>query len=56
MEVSAIAVQQAQSQLNASAAMLKKNAQAEQALINIIAESQQSAPTGGRGQNLDILA
>jgi len=52
MEVSAIMLQQAGSQTNLGLAMLKKNAQAEQSMVNMIAQS--APPTGGRGQNLDV--
>lgn len=51
MEVSAAALQQVTAQTNAALSMVKKNAQAEQALVNMIA---QNTPSGGRGQNLDI--
>jgi hypothetical protein len=51
MEVAAIALQQASAQTNATLAMVKQNAQTEQALIEMIA---QSSPSGSRGQNLDI--
>lgn len=51
MEVAAIALQQASSQTNTALAMVKQAVQAEQALVNAIA---QSSPSGGRGQNLDV--
>lgn len=51
MEIAAIAVQQASAQLNTALSMVKNNAQAEQSLVNVIA---QSSPGAGRGQNLDI--
>ena len=55
MEVAAVALQQAGSQTNAALSMVKKNAQAEQALSNALTQSAQSSPTGPRGQNLDIM-
>lgn len=50
MEVAAVAIQQAQAQTNAALSMVKKNAQADQALVNVIEQTIRS----GRGQNLDI--
>lgn len=51
MEVAALALQQAQSQTNLAMNVLKKNAQAEQALVNMIT---QAAASGGRGQVVDV--
>ncbi len=51
MDVAAIALQQAGSQTNTALSMLKRTAQAEQSLVNVIA---QSVSNGRRGQNLDI--
>ena len=51
MEVAAAALQQAGTQTNVALSMLKKNAQAEQAIANML---QQSSASGSRGNNLDI--
>jgi len=50
MEVASVAVQQASSQTNAGVAMLKKTAQAEQAVVQALTQSS----NGARGQLLDI--
>jgi len=49
----AVAIQQATLQGNIGMAMVKQQAQAEQSIVNMIA---QSTPTGSRGQNLNITA
>jgi hypothetical protein len=54
MEISAVAVQQAQSQNAFASAMLKKTAQSEQALVNLVDQAVQSGGSASRGQNLDI--
>jgi len=38
-------------QTNLALSFIKKNAQADQSLVNMIA---QSSPSGGRGQNVDM--
>lgn len=53
MEVAAIALQQANAQTNLGLSLMKKSAQADQALINVLDQTVQSSG-GGRGQNLDI--
>lgn len=53
MELAAVAVQQAQAQSAIALAVLKANAQAEQALVNMI---DQMVPKGSLGSQLDILA
>ncbi len=50
----ALVAQQAQLQTNVALSMIKKNAQADQKLINTIAQAVQSAPTAGRGSLLDV--
>ncbi len=54
MELAALALQQAQLQTNIGMAMIKQGSQNEQNLINMIAQSIQSSPSAGCGQNLDI--
>lgn len=50
MEAAALTAQQASLQQNLSLSFVKKNAQAEQSLVNMIAQN--SSPE--RGQNLDV--
>ncbi|MFH1157357.1 MAG: hypothetical protein V1721_00490 [Pseudomonadota bacterium] len=54
MELAALALQQASLQTNIALALIKNNAQTEQALVNMIAQTVQSSPSGGRGKNIDI--
>ena len=54
MEIAALALQQASLQTNIAMAMIKQGAQTEQSLVNMIAQTIQSSPSGGRGQSLDI--
>ena len=54
MELAALALQQANFQTNIGIAMIKQGSQNEQNLINMIAQSVQSSPSIGCGQNLDI--
>lgn len=50
MEVAALAAQQANLQMNTALSMVKKNAEAEQSLVNVLVQN-----TGaGRGQNFDV--
>ena len=51
MEVVAVTLQQTGSQTSAALSMIKKDAQTERTIVNMIA---QSAASGSRGQNLDI--
>lgn len=50
---SIVTAQQLGAQSNIALSALKQNAQAEQELVNMIA---QSSPSGGRGQNVDLTA
>lgn len=53
MDTNPIALQQAQLQANIAMAMVKKNAQADQKFVEMIAQNT-PAPTSGRGQLLDV--
>lgn len=53
MEVAAVAVQQAMLQSNLGLAMVKKNADMQQAMVNMIAETVNAT---GRGQMVNIRA
>jgi len=53
MEVSAVALQQAGANARTAVAMVKKAAEADQAVVNLIA---QSSPSSGRGQIVDVTA
>jgi len=56
MEIPAgYAAQQAITQQNVALSVLKKSAQADQQLANILAESAQNTASGSRGGNLNIL-
>lgn len=55
METSAIVLQQAQLQTNIALSMVKKNAQADQKFVEMIAQNSPS-PSSGRGQLLDVTA
>ena len=46
-----ISAQQMSAQNNVMLSSIKQNAQVEQELVNVIA---QSSPSGGRGQNVDL--
>jgi hypothetical protein len=46
-----VTAQQLSAQNNATLSFIRQNAQAEQSLANVIA---QSSPSGGRGQNVDL--
>jgi hypothetical protein len=48
---SIVSAQQQGTQNNLMLSFIKQNAQAEQSLVNMIA---QSSPSGGRGQNVDL--
>ena len=48
---SIVTAQQSNAQTNLSVSILKKNAQAEESVVNMI---EQSSPSGGRGQNVDL--
>ncbi len=50
MDIAASGLQQA----NVALSMIKNKAQTEQALVNIIQQSIQSAPLSSRGSNLDV--
>lgn len=50
MEVAALAAQQAQYQMNAALSMVKKNAEADQALVNVLVQNSADF----RGQNFDV--
>jgi hypothetical protein len=54
MDVSSVSLQQAGPQTDAALSMLKKNVEADQAIVNVIQKSIRSSPTGGRGNNLDV--
>lgn len=57
MEPASLIVQQAMYQMNVSLSLIKQSAQAQQSLVNMIAESAASAPhPSGRGSNVNILA
>ena len=53
MDVSSIGVQQAAYQTKATTALIRQNAEAEQALANALT---QAAATNGRGQIVDVTA
>ncbi len=46
-----VSAQQLSAQSNVALSFIKKNAQADQSLVNMIS---QSSPSGGRGQNVDL--
>ncbi len=48
---SIVTAQQLSAQNNVTLSFIKQNAQAEESLVNVIA---QSSPSGGRGQNVDL--
>lgn len=54
MEAAAVAAQQAMLQSSVALSVIKKNAEMQQQLVSVLAQAVQSAPTGGRGQHLDI--
>jgi len=46
-----VTAQQSNAQTSLAMSFIKKNAQAEESVVNMIA---QSSPSGGRGQNVDL--
>jgi hypothetical protein len=54
VEVSSVTIQQTLTQNATGMSMLKQQANAQQAIVNMIQEVAQSAPTAGRGQHLNI--
>lgn len=54
MDVSNIVLQQGLGQTNAGISAIKNAAKNEGAIVQLIEQAIQSAPSGGRGQNLDI--
>ncbi len=54
METAGIALQQAAAQSNAGISMIKKTAQNEKAVADMITQNA-PAPQSGRGKNLDVI-
>ncbi len=56
MGAAGLIVQQAIYQMNMSLAMIKQNAQSQQSLVNMIAQSAEQAPhPSGRGSSVNLV-
>ncbi len=56
MEMSAVSQQIAMTRLNFAQSAVKSNAQAEQAIVNVLTQSAEALSANGRGSNVNIVA